>query len=98
MSQNDTENDKNPKVFLFSKISCIFSKLSTDFVNWKIEKGQQRENVLSNMLRKEVNAVFQTKIVRIRHRNDKISKIFRFLIFFVDFLSKYRRLRRGLEC
>ena len=35
MSQIDTENDKNPKNFQFSKISCIFSKFLTDFANWK---------------------------------------------------------------
>ena len=41
MSQIDTENDKNPKSFQFSKISCIFSKFLTDFVNWNVEKGPQ---------------------------------------------------------
>ena len=41
MSQIDTEKDKNPKNFQFSKISCIFSKLLTDFANWNVEKGQQ---------------------------------------------------------
>ena len=41
MSQIDTENDKNPKSFQFSKISCIFSNFLTDFVNWNVEKGQQ---------------------------------------------------------
>ena len=41
MSQIDTENDKKPKSFQFSKISCIFSKFLTDFVNWNVEMGQQ---------------------------------------------------------
>ena len=41
MSQIDIENDKNPKSFQFSKISCISSKFLTDFVNWNVEKGQQ---------------------------------------------------------
>ena len=41
MSQIDTENDKNPKNFQFSKISCIFSKFLTDFANWNVEKGKQ---------------------------------------------------------
>ena len=41
MSQIDTENDKSPKSFQFLKISCIFSKFLTDFVNWNVEKGQQ---------------------------------------------------------
>ena len=51
ISENDnTENDKNPKIFHFSKILSIFSKFSTDFVNWNIEKGQQGKNVLSSRL------------------------------------------------
>ena len=41
MSQIDTEIDKNPKKFQFSKISCIFSKFLTDFANWNVENGQQ---------------------------------------------------------
>ena len=41
MSQIDTEIDKNPKSFQFSKILSIFSKFLTDFVKWNVEKGQQ---------------------------------------------------------
>ena len=41
MSQIDTENDKNPKNFQFSKISCNFSKFLSNFANWNVEKGQQ---------------------------------------------------------
>ena len=59
MSQIDTESDKNPKNFQFSKISCNFSKFLTDFANWNVEKGQQGKKVLSSMLRKEISTVFQ---------------------------------------
>ena len=41
MSQIDTENDKNPKSFQFSKILSTFSKFLTDFAKWIVEKGQQ---------------------------------------------------------
>ena len=41
-SQIDTEIDKKPKVFQFSKILSIFPKFSTDFVNWNVQ-NQHRE-------------------------------------------------------
>ena len=63
-SQIDTENDKNPENFLFSNILRTLPKISTNFVNCNIETGQQGKNVLSTLLRKEMNAVFQTKTVR----------------------------------
>ena len=66
-SQIDTENDKNPISFLFSKVLCNFSKFSTDFVNFNVEKGQQRKKGLSSLLRKEIKSVFQRKTVRNRH-------------------------------
>ena len=73
MSQIDTEKDKTPKIFPFSKSLCIFLELlqkvffmhfSTDFVNWNVKKGQQGKNVLSNMLRKKMNEVIREKTVR----------------------------------
>ena len=41
MTQIETEKDKNPKNFQFSKILCkFFSKLLTNFVDWNVEKSQ----------------------------------------------------------
>ena len=53
LSQIDTENDKNPKVFQFSLSVSFFSKSPTDIVNWNVEEGQQRKNVLSKFLEKK---------------------------------------------
>ena len=81
MSQIDTENDKNLKIFKFSKIVCIFSKVSTDNVNRNIEMGQQGKNVLSNMLRAEIKAVIKRKLSGIDIEKDNISKTFDFHSF-----------------
>ena len=78
LSQIDTKNDKNRNV---SKILCIFSKFSTDFVNWNVENGQQGKHVLSSMLRKKTNAVFQTKIVENGKRKRQIFEKIFFTIF-----------------
>ena len=46
MSQTNTEYDKSSWIFQFAKVLChFFFKFLTDFVNWNIEKGQQRKNV-----------------------------------------------------
>ena len=96
MSQIDTENDKNPKNFQFSKISCIFCKFLTDLANWNVEKDRQGKNVLSSMLRKEINTIFQKEIVRNRDRKrqnfEKLSNS-----FFSTFCQNIYRLR-GLQC
>ena len=68
MSQIDPKNDKNFGIFQLSKILCFFSESLTNFVDWNVEKCQQGKYVLSSMLRKEINAVFQSEIVRHRHR------------------------------
>ena len=48
MSQIDTKNyKKNPKISLFLKTLCIFSKLSTYFVDWNVRKSQQGKIVSS---------------------------------------------------
>ena len=57
-AQIDSENDKNPKIFQFAKISCIFPKFLTDFVDWNVEKGQQGKNVLSTRLFRTVYCSF----------------------------------------
>ena len=46
-SRIDTENDKNPKIFQFSQsVYAFFPKFLTDFVDWNVEKGQQKKCVL----------------------------------------------------
>ena len=65
------------------------SKFSTDFVNWNVEKGQQGKYVLSIITRKEVNAIFQSEIVRNRHRKKTIFRKNSNFLVFVHFLSKY---------
>ena len=44
-SQVDTENDKVPKIFpIFKVFMLFFVKVSTDFVDWNVLKGQQGKN------------------------------------------------------
>ena len=51
MYQIETETDKKPKIFQFSKFFyAIFVKFSTDFVDWNVEKSQQGTNLLSSSL------------------------------------------------
>ena len=45
------------QIFPIFKILFIFLKILTDFVDWNVEKGQQGKNLLSSVLRKEINAV-----------------------------------------
>ena len=40
MSQIDTENDNNPKIFQYSKFLCIFPKFLTGFVDWNVKQKQ----------------------------------------------------------
>ena len=82
MSQINTEIDKKPKIFQFSKILCIFSKFLTDFVNWNVEKGQQGKNVLSSRLFRRVYCCFQVKMSQINTENDKTSNFSKFLCMF----------------
>ena len=59
ISQIDTENDKNPKKTpSFQRFYVLFPQFSTNFDNCNFETCRQRKNVLSSMLRKEINAVF----------------------------------------
>ena len=77
MSQIDTETDKKPKYFQFSKIYAFFPKCLTDFVNWNVEKGQQGKNVLSSRLfRKVFYRSFLVKMSQIDTENDEKPKIF----------------------
>ena len=58
MSQIDTENDKKPKTFQFSKILCIWFQVSTDIVDRNVQKSQQGKNVLSKSLFRRVYFIF----------------------------------------
>ena len=64
MSQIDTENDKKPKNFPIFRDFMHLSIFLIDFVNWTVQKSRQGKTVLSRMLRKEINGVFQTKTVQ----------------------------------
>ena len=59
MSQIDTENGQKSQKFPIFKDFMHFFQIFTDFANWNVEKGQQGKKVLSSMLRKEINTVFQ---------------------------------------
>ena len=48
----------------FQWFDAFFPTLLTYFVNWNVENGHQRKHVLSSMLRKKINANFETKTVR----------------------------------
>ena len=89
MSQVDTENDKNPKNLLFSMISYISSKVLTDFVIWNVATGQKGKIVLSSKLRKEMNAVFQTKCTELTSKKtnfQNFSDLVCFRLIFVKIL------------
>ena len=71
-----------------------FSKFSPDFVNWNAEMGQQEKNVLSSMVRKEIQ-FFKQKL-RIRHGKTKFRKFsdfhyFRFESFWSQTFEKRSR-------
>ena len=74
-SQMDTENDKNPKGFQFSKILGISSSL-TDSVDWNVEKGKQGNNLLSSSRYEEFIAFLEMKKSQIDTENDKNPKLF----------------------
>ena len=58
MSQSDTENDKNPQIFQFSKILGIFPVFRRTLL-LNVEKSQQGKKVLSSRLFWCVNFSFQ---------------------------------------
>ena len=63
MSQITTKNDKNLKIFKFQRFYAFFFNISTDFVVWNVEKGQQRENKLSSRLSRRVFSCFLSENV-----------------------------------
>ena len=54
---------RSPKTFQFSKIFCIFSTCSTDFVDWNVKKGQEEENLLFTRLFSRVSCGFLSENV-----------------------------------
>ena len=85
-SQMDTENDKNPKGFQFSKVLGISSSL-TDSVDWNVEKGQQGKHLLSSSLYEEFIAFLERKYFKLTPKFTKIPKVSNFK----DFLQFFRR-------
>ena len=59
---------KNPKLSKFQSFYAIFVKFSTDFVDWKVKKGQQGTSLLSSMLFRKVNCGFQIEEISNWHR------------------------------
>ena len=79
MSHIDTENDRNPKIFQFSKILCNFSQFSTDFVDWNVKKfNKERMSCRPGGFFEEFIAVFQVTMSQIDTENDKNLKVFKF--------------------
>ena len=62
MSQIDTENDKNLKIFQFSKFLRIFVKISTLFLNRNVLEGQKETFCCLVGFYEELIAVFYEKI------------------------------------
>ena len=91
MSQIDTENDKNPETFHFSKILCIFSNNSTDFVNWNTVKRVNKVRMCCRVgFSEEFTAVFYVKMSQIHTDNDKKAKFSNFQSFYA-FLLEFRQ-------
>ena len=88
--QIGTENDENSKIFQFLKVFCIVSRISIDFVDWNVGKGQQVKNVLSIRLSEKIIAAFQVKISQSYTKNDRTQNFPIFNMRF-DFF-------RGLQC
>ena len=76
---------KIPKLSNFQTLYAFFSKISTNFVDWNVEKGQKGNNVLSSRLFEEFLAVFQVKMSQIDTENHKKPKVFQFSKFLCIF-------------
>ena len=59
---------KNPKISIFQSFYAFFVKLLTDFVNWKVLKGEQWKGWLSSSLFWRVYCIFQNENVSNWHR------------------------------
>ena len=94
MSQIDTENDKNSKTFIISKIYALSSKFPTDFVDWNVEKGQQGKNVLSNRLFRRICCTFLSENVSNWHRKWQKSRNFLIVHGFMHFSPLFDSLRQ----
>ena len=88
MSQIDTENDKNPQTFQFSKVLCIVFQFLTDFVEWNIEKSWKRRNVLSSRLFQRVycNSLSEKKL-KVTPKKMKNTKLIKFQSFYAFFVK-----------
>ena len=64
--------------FYFQSFYAFFVKLLTDFVNWKVLKGQQGNSWLSSSLFRRVNCIFKLKRSQIDTEFNKNPKVFKF--------------------
>ena len=96
MSLNTHRKRQKPQNFPIFK-DCVFFQNFYKLVDWNVETGQQGTNVLSSMLRKEINAVFKRKLSGIDIGKDKIPKVFVFSLFlfiFCQIIDKLRGIKR----
>ena len=97
-SQIDTENDKNPKIFHFSKFLRIFCSLFKDFANWNVLRRQEGKGSLSRSLWWRDNCNVLSESVSNWHRKWQNSQNFHFskiLCIFSKFLTDFVHWNAG---
>ena len=86
MSQSDTENDKNPQIFQFSKILGIFPVFRRTLL-LNVEKSQQGKKVLSSRLFWCVNFSFLSE--NVSNYNRQKSPNYPILKDFMQFVPNF---------
>ena len=80
---------EEPKILQILTFLCHFVTVSTDFVDWNVEKGQQGKTVLSSRLFEKFIAVFQVKMSRTDTENDRRTQNIPVFFVFMHFLLKF---------
>ena len=76
----------------FQRLYAIFSKLTTDFVEWNVEKRRQKERMCSPVgFSERFIAVFLVKMSQFDKENDKKPKSFLFSNILMQFLLNFRQ-------
>ena len=65
----------------------FFSKFSSDFVDWNVEKNQKGKNLLSSRHFQEFTVVFKVKISQINTGKDRKPKFLNFQSFYTFFVK-----------
>ena len=98
LSHIDPKNDKNLGISSVFEGFMHFFQIFDGLCGLERQKCQQGKYVLSGMLIKEINAVFQSEIVRNRLRKrQKFENFFQVFLFLFTFCENIDR-RRGLQC